>query len=115
MGNCHQIQLTSDFSDDISDIYNYIKKDSIYYATFPFNTFINITIKIAKHINNPINLLLFFTTFKILSFIFFHLFNQLTIASTNTIKVINVNIPVNTPNKSIKTSPTLAFLPGTKY
>ena len=45
MGNCHQIQLTSDFSDDISDIYNYIKKDSIYYATKTKN-------EIEKRISN---------------------------------------------------------------
>lgn len=30
---CFKIQLTRDFKEDISDIYNYIRKDSVYYAT----------------------------------------------------------------------------------
>lgn len=30
---CFKIQLTRDFKEDISDIYNYIRKDSVYHAT----------------------------------------------------------------------------------
>lgn len=33
MGKCYQIKLTNNFKEDISEIYNYIQKDSIYYAT----------------------------------------------------------------------------------
>lgn len=32
MEKCYQITLTNNFKEDISDIYNYIQKDSIYYA-----------------------------------------------------------------------------------
>ena len=29
---CYRIKLTRGFKEDVSDIYNYIQKDSIYYA-----------------------------------------------------------------------------------
>lgn len=32
MEKYYQIELTANFAEDISDIYNYIQKDSIYYA-----------------------------------------------------------------------------------
>lgn len=33
MEKYYLIELTADFSEDISNIYNYIRKDSVYYAT----------------------------------------------------------------------------------